>query len=72
MTNRSERLASYLESHGWVIYDNCDKYCSCDPALNHKDEAVYCYRCGNKLTFENSNDVLNEIEYALQYALGEV
>lgn len=74
MTERAERLAKYLESHGWVVFDSKDtKYCVCDPNLTHEKDANFCFSCGAVLkdAILEKVQILHELEAAIIHALGE-
>ena len=74
MTERAERLAKFLEAHGWGVFGQAEgHYCNCDPNLDHNVDAIYCFKCGQVLQplLTIKEEILDELEQAIKFSLGE-
>lgn len=70
----AKKLADWLENDlGWTVYNGTKRECNKKTCsyYTHDDDQKFCAYCGLPLKEPAQDHVLEELEQALKFALGE-
>lgn len=70
--SRAKRLGEFLEGLGWFVFDD-EQTATCSNCGHTSFGGKYCSECGHALkrTKKSNKEVLEQLEDAIKYALGE-